>query len=362
MCVICCRVVVGLGQSESCDYSVGRWVWAPGHARRYNGAECNVKGSRDCIHNGRPDTGYLDWRWQPAGCLLPALDASAFLSEMRGKHLAFVGDSMARNMAESLLCLLSAASPYRLVHQDQEHFRRLAFPTHDVTVSVYWAPFLARATGRSVNYTVPYDTVRLDAVADRWSADADSMDVVVINAGHWFWGGKALYLNGSEVIGTHMNEELNHTEIGMFRPFREALRTSLERLSSGRPRTVVSTTLSPSHFDGKPYNDPTACTNKKPYEEGEKELGSNENELRSIVYEETEAVMSTKRNGVMFEVLDVTKLAWLRPDGHPGPYMNPDPFAHGVPERMQTDCLHSCLPGPVDTFNDILLQILAKRR
>ena len=52
----------------------------------------------------------------------------------------------------------------------------------------------------------------------------------------------------------------------------------------------------------------------------------------------------------------------MRPDGHPGPYMNRDPFAHGARERMQTDCLHFCLPGPVDTFNEILQQILTKRR
>ena len=73
---------------------------------------------------------------------------------------------------------------------------------------------------------------------------------------------------------------------------------------------------------------------------------------------------AARRSGgdVMFEVLDVTKLAAMRPDGHPGPYMNRDPFAHGALERMQTDCLHFCLPGPVDTFNEILQQILIKRR
>uniref|UniRef100_A0ACD6AHA6 Uncharacterized protein n=1 Tax=Avena sativa TaxID=4498 RepID=A0ACD6AHA6_AVESA len=358
-------VVGGVGQSgRSCDYSVGRWVWSPGHARRYNGTSCNVKESRDCIRNGRPDTGYLDWRWQPAGCLLPAFDASAFLSELRGKHLAFVGDSMAWNMAQSLLCLLGAASPYRLVAKDhKDRFRRLAFATHNVTLSLYWAPFLARATGRSENHTMPYDTVHLDALADRWSADADTMDVVVINAGHWFWS-QAVYRNGSDVIGAHASTGLNLTEIGIVRPFREAYRTALERLmSSGRrPRTVVSTTFSPTHFEGKTYDDPTACTNKIPYREGEKELGSVEKELRSVVHEETASIESSSSDGVRFEVLDVTKLSSLRPDGHPGAYMNRDPFAHGVPERMPTDCLHSCLPGPVDTFNDILLQILMIKR
>jgi hypothetical protein len=42
--------------------------------------------------------------------------------------------------------------------------------------------------------------------------------------------------------------------------------------------------------------------------------------------------------------------------------MHRDPFAHGVPEKMYSDCLHFCLPGPVDTFNEMLLQILRRGR
>ncbi|OEL29482.1 Protein ALTERED XYLOGLUCAN 4 [Dichanthelium oligosanthes] len=356
------------GGGQSCEYSEGRWVWAPGHVRRYNATACGVKEGQDCLRNGRPDTGYLDWRWQPAaGCRLPAFDAAAFLAAVRGKHVSFVGDSMARNQAESLACLLSAAFPRRVVHRDPEahrhQFMRWAFPTHDVTVSVYWAPYLARATGKSENYSMPYNLVYLDAPADRWAADADTMDVVVLSAGHWLLN-SAVYHNGSEVVGVHAHPELNHTDIGYASPFRQAYRMSLERLSSGRPRTVVLTTFSPTHFENNRMDDPTACAKKAPYKEGEKELNRLEKELRSIVIEEAEA--AAQRNGtsgaVRFEVLDVTKLAAMRPDGHPGPYMNRDPFAHGVLERMQTDCLHFCLPGPVDTFNEILQQILTKRR
>ena len=62
-------------------------------------------------------------------------------------------------------------------------------------------------------------------------------------------------------------------------------------------------------------------------------------------------------------MLDVTKLAVMRPDGHPGLYMHRDPFAHGGPQPwMPSDCLHFCLPGPVDTFSEILQQILRKKR
>ncbi|KAF0901692.1 hypothetical protein E2562_006172 [Oryza meyeriana var. granulata] len=312
-------------ERSSCDYSEGRWVWAPGHARRYNGTACNVKPEQDCIRNGRPETGYLDWRWQPAGCGLPAFDAAAFLAAVRGKHVAFVGDSMARNQAESLLCLLGAAFPYDLVGQDAEHYKRQftrwAFPSHGVTLSTYWAPFLVRSGGKPFNYSMPYNLVYLDELGNRWDADAGTMDVVVLTAGHWFWN-PTVYHRGGQVVGVHAHPELNNTEIGFTSPYREAFRKALERLSSdGRRRTVVLGTFAPPHFEGKPIFDPTAL-----------------------------------------EVQDVTKLATMRPDGHPGPYMHRDPFAHGVPERMQTDCLHSCLPGPVDTFNEILLQILSRGR
>jgi len=351
-------------------------VWAPGHARRYNATTCGVKDGEDCARNGRPDTGYLDWRWRPAagGCPLPAFDAAAFLAAVRGRHVAFVGDSMARNQAESLVCLLGGggASPFpppRLVYRDADpgefRFRRWAFPSHGVTVSVYWAPFLARATGRVDDYHLPYSSVHLDELAERWSAEAGTMDVAVLSAGHWFlkW---AVFYNGSEVLGAHMLPDSNHTEIGFASPFREVIRRSLERLlGSGGGRTVVLATISPSHFE-KAWDDPTTCARKRPYKDGEKEVDGEAAELRRVVRRvvREEAAAAAARNGgaATIKVLDVTKLATMRPDGHPGAYMHRDPFGPGKPEKMLNDCLHSCLPGPVDTFNEILLQLLLTKR
>jgi hypothetical protein len=87
-----------------------------------------------------------------------------------------------------------------------------------------------------------------------------------------------------------------------------------------------------------------------------------DDEIRKIEMEEVESAKAKMKQfgGVRFEVLDVTKLALLRPDGHPSAYMNPFPFANGVSKYVQNDCVHWCLPGPIDTWNEIFLEIMKK--
>lgn len=65
---------------------------------------------QNCQGNGRPDKEYENWRWKPFQCDLPRFDAKKFLELMRGKTIAFIGDSVARNQMESMLCLLWQAS------------------------------------------------------------------------------------------------------------------------------------------------------------------------------------------------------------------------------------------------------------
>lgn len=60
--------------TKDCDYSKGRWVRrtsSSDHGLLY-GEECRFLDSGfRCRKNGRKDSGYLQWRWQPHGCDLP---------------------------------------------------------------------------------------------------------------------------------------------------------------------------------------------------------------------------------------------------------------------------------------------------
>ncbi|XP_054793491.1 LOW QUALITY PROTEIN: xyloglucan O-acetyltransferase 1-like [Prosopis cineraria] len=354
---------------SSCDYFNGKWV----RDRRgplYNGTTCGtIKEGQNCIAHGRPDLGYLYWRWKPTQCNLPRFEPLAFLQLLKNKHLAFVGDSMARNQLESLLCLLATASTPNLVYRNGEDnkFRRWLFSSHNVSLSVYWSPFLVKGiekSSRGPNHNKLY----LDIVDERWAGEMGQMDMIVLSIGHWFLH-PAVYYEADSVLGCHYCPGLNHTEIGFFDVLRKALRTALNSIiekksAKGEAIDVTVTTFSPAHFEGE-WDKAGACPKTKPYRKGEKELEGMDSDMRKIEMEEVGAAKEkalNKYKGFRLEALDVTKLALMRPDGHPGPYMHAFPFANGVQERVQNDCVHWCLPGPIDTWNEIFLEMVKKWR
>ncbi|XP_074591157.1 xyloglucan O-acetyltransferase 1-like [Curcuma longa] len=365
---------VGLTTSEvtgqpPCNYSDGKWVVHSG-GPVYDGTSCKtIRKGQNCMEHGRPDTGYLYWRWQPRSCPLPAFDPTAFLDLLAHKHLAFVGDSMARNQLESLLCLLATAEEPELVYRDGEDnkFRRWVFRRRNSTVSVFWSPFLVKGVEKNEPEGMNHNTLFLETADERWAEELDQIDIVLFSMGHWYLH-PAIYNENGVVIGCHHCPDLNHTEVGFFDVFRKAVRTTLrevKRHTSGDKLAVV-TTFSPAHFEGE-WDKAGACPKKEPYKEGEKEMEYMDALMRSIEIEEVAAAAATaeeedSRGGnVKLEALDVTKMALLRPDGHPGPYMHPHPFSNGAAnDRVQNDCVHWCLPGPIDAWNEILLQILRR--
>ena len=62
--------------------------------------------------------------------------------------------------------------------------------------------------------------------------------------------------------------------------------------------------------------------------------------------------VATKR-GLEFLMMNTTEIMLLRPDGHPNNY------GHAKDKNVTlNDCVHWCLPGPVDTWNEFLLYML----
>uniref|UniRef100_A0A0R0LB73 Uncharacterized protein n=1 Tax=Glycine max TaxID=3847 RepID=A0A0R0LB73_SOYBN len=326
---------------KPCDYTNGRWVRTK-RGPLYNATNCpNMKEKQNCIANGRPDLGYLNWRWKPSECHLP------------------------RNHLQSLLCMLNTVTePNGLSNEGSNQWH---FPSHNAMLSFYWSPFLVHGVDRKIRRPPHYNKIYLDRVNIRWEKDIDQMDIIVLSLGHWFLVPSVIYW-GDKVIGC-LNRPVSNfsnctTKIGFYGPIRRALRTSLNsiikrKVKKGNGIDVIVRTYSPSHFEGA-WDKGGICSKTKPYREGERQLEGEDAEIRRIQLEELERAKEKAKKFRRFrlEVLDVTKLALLRPDGHPGAYRNPFPFANGIPKSVQNDCVHWCLRGPMDTWNEVFLQMM----
>lgn len=330
----------------------------------YNGTTCaTIKESQNCIINGRNDSSYLHWRWKPSNCHLPRFDPNTFLQLTKNKHVAFVGDSLARNQIESLLCLLATSSTPKRVHHKGS--RRWHFASHNASLSFYWSPFLVQGVQRS-SIGPLHNIIHLDHVNEKWARDVDQIDLIVLSFGNWFLVPSVYYDGDNKVLGCLKCHGLNYSDIGFYDPLRKALRTTFDsiierKVDKGKGIDVIVRTFSPSHFEGD-WDKGGTCSKNRPYRKGEMQIGEVDAEIRRIEMEEVENVKTKAKQlrGFRLEALDVTKLALLRPDGHPGAYTNSFPFAKGVPDTVQNDCVHWCLPGPIGTWNEIFLDMVIK--
>lgn len=348
--------------NPKCDLFKGEWVPNP-NGPLYNNYTCKlIESQQNCMTNGRPDTGYLFWRWKPSGCELPKFNPETFLNFMRHKTFAFVGDSISRNHVQSLLCILSQIETPKVIYQDAV-FKTSTwlFPSYNFTLTRVWAPFLLKAeTFEDQNGVSSADIkLHLDKLEDTWTKNYTKYDYVIIAAGQWFLK-TALYYENDQVQGCHYCPGKNLTELGFDYAYRKAVSHVFEFItgSSHKPR-VWFRTITPSHFENGQWHNGGTCKRIVPFKANE----VNATDVDRIMYdvemqEFDKAVRVASDNGLDLKLFDSTQLSLMRPDGHPGPYRQYQPFATDKNAKVQNDCLHWCLPGPIDTWNELILEML----
>ncbi|XAR51570.1 hypothetical protein NMG60_11006234 [Bertholletia excelsa] len=68
-----------------CDLFSGRWVPYTEGPYYTNETKCVIDDRQNCMKFGRPDTGFMKWRWKPDECELPRFDPVQFLRLVRGR-------------------------------------------------------------------------------------------------------------------------------------------------------------------------------------------------------------------------------------------------------------------------------------
>uniref|UniRef100_A0ACD5VCK3 Uncharacterized protein n=1 Tax=Avena sativa TaxID=4498 RepID=A0ACD5VCK3_AVESA len=342
--------------NRSCDIFKGEWVPDQG-VPAYTNETCPViHGHYDCMGYGRPDLGFLRWRWRPDGCELAPFDAARFLGAMSGKSVAFVGDSLARNQMHSLVCLLARAEPPVPWTKGGYVYR---YERHGFTVADFWSPFLVRAVETDPDGRNPawrgagLWRLHLDEPDPGWAAHVGKFDVVVVSAGSWFYRPSLFYERG-RLVGCSGCLAANVTDLTLRYSLRLAFRSAL-RVAVGASRTVVVRTISPSHYENGTRSEDGDCVRTRPLRRGEWEMDVEQKEMHRIQVEEFAAAEAAARGeGVRMLLMDATEAMAMRPDAHPGMYRlwEKERF------RVSRDCLHWCLPGAMDTCNDMLLHLL----
>lgn len=337
-----------------CDIFTGEWVPNP-DAPYYTDTSCwAIFEHLNCVKYGRPDTEFMKWRWKPDSCELPIFNPYQFLDIVRGKSLAFIGDSVGRNQMQSLICLLSRVEfPVDVSYTSDENFKRWEYLSYNFTLAYFYSPFLVKFEDTPSNGLY---NLYLDELDENWSTQIHEFDYVILNAGHSF-PRPGIYYENRRVVGCRYCQQENVPDLPTSFGYRKAFKTAFRAFNTLKDFNgiVFLRTFSPSHFENGEWNNGGDCARKNPLKSNEIMLEGHSLDLYLTQLEEFRAAEKEgEKRGVRFRLFDTTQAMLLRPDGHPSKYGQ----APQENVTLHNDCTNWCLPGPIDSWSDFLLYML----
>ncbi|KAL8552245.1 hypothetical protein ACS0TY_001080 [Phlomoides rotata] len=344
---------IGEGE-EGCDIFDGKWVWDDTRPL-YEESECPyIQPQLTCQEHGRPDTDYRHWRWQPHGCSLPSFNATLMLETLRDKKMMFVGDSLNRGQFVSMVCLV-----HRIIPNDAKSMITNGSLTvftakeYNATIEFYWAPFLLESNSDdAIVHRISDRLVRKGSI-NKHGKQWKGVDIMVFNTYLWWMTG----LEFKILQGSFQDEEKDIVEVPTEVAYRMGMKSMVrwvkKNMDVKKTRTFF-TSMSPSHgksidWGGDPQGN---CYNQTTMIEDPAYWGSDcRKSIMSVIGE----VFRRTRAPITF--LNITKLSSYRKDAHTSIYkkqwspLTPEQIANPV---SYADCVHWCLPGVQDTWNELL--------
>lgn len=326
---------------KRCDFSVGKWVYDDSYPL-YDTNCPYLSSAVTCQKNGRPDSDYEKWKWEPSSCTMPRFDALRFLGRMRRKRIMLVGDSIMRNQWESLVCLVQGVIPTgrkRVTYNGPA----MAFHAMDFETSIefFWAPLLVELKKDPENKRI----LHLDLIEENaryWRG----VDILVFDSAHWWTHSDKTsswdyYMEGNNLI-RNMNPMV---------AYQKGLSTWARWVDQNldpRRTQVIFRSMSPRHNRENGWK----CYNQK------QPLPV----FSHLHVPEPLVVLQGALKRMRFPVYlqDITTMTALRRDGHPSVYrkVTSQDERQKPGKGLPSDCSHWCLPGVPDIWNEMLSALL----
>ncbi|MCD7452857.1 Protein ESKIMO 1 [Datura stramonium] len=342
---------------ESCDLFTGKWIYDNVTHPIYKETDCKFLTEQvTCLKNGRNDSLYQNWRWQPRDCSLPKFRARLLLEKLRNKRLMFVGDSLNRNQWESMICLLQSGVPF-----SWKKFKKIGnlsvfmIEDYNATVEFYWAPYLVESNSDDpASHSISTRFIMPESIGKHGN-DWKNADYLIFNTYVWWMNdGTVKVLRGSFDEGSTEYDEVKRTTA-----YKRVLRTWSHwvesNVDSNRTR-VFFMSMSPMHIKSMDWNNPNGIKCAK---ETTPVLNMSM-PLNVGTDMKLFAIASNVTQSMKFPVyfMNITRISEYRKDAHTSLYtirqgkmLTPEQQADPA---KYADCIHWCLPGLPDTWNEFL--------
>ncbi|XP_071715805.1 protein trichome birefringence-like 34 [Rutidosis leptorrhynchoides] len=342
-----------------CNLFSGKWVFDNTSYPLYKEKECKFMSDQlACNKFGRQDLRYQNWRWQPQHCDLPRFNATKLLERLRNRRMVFVGDSLNRGQWISMVCLLDSSihdPKLKFINYDGSNLIAFKAVEYNASIEFYWAPLLVESNSdHPVNHRLPERIVRSQSIVKHARVWTDA-DILVFNSYLWWRQPHIKVLWGSfeDENGIYKEVEMLRSYEMAFKTWSDWLEIHVDRLKT----QLFFMSMSPTHERGEEWG---ATDNQNCYNEtelitkvGYRGRGTDPKMMRIV----ENSIDQLKTRGLNVQIINITQLSEYRKEGHPSIYKEQwDPLTEEQISKPSSyaDCIHWCLPGVPDVWNELL--------
>ena len=277
------------------------------------------------------------YRWQPDSCDLIPFSEEDFCLGLNGKNIMFVGDSINELWHYSILHALGIRE--NLSDTEGIGKGKQRCPKHKICEKYYPKPLLLHHV---TNHFL--ELVHVKRISRDWKDEINNFGIIILNSGTWM----------VNPVAIHHLKTIEVTD-NMFAAYMRRTATFLRNNYNG---VVIFRTNYPGHPNCHQYDGPLKEPLPRPYPKRWQKYN-----WESIFSRNAKATGIFKRSGAV--ILNVEPMTSLRPDGHVSVWHPKNYIWNGTSatkttseENTAVDCLHYCIPGPMDTWTVLLINLL----